>query len=388
MRKKRANGEGYIGKYKNGWRAVLTIGRDNEGKLIKKTFYGNTKSEVIAKKDEFKAKNSLGLITTDDKMTLQEWVHTWLTEYKVNDSRPSTLERYMGIYRNYIENTMLGIIKLKDLKSSHIQAYYNSLIKNKNKSAETIRFINKLAKAALNQAQKEQYILLNPCQYVALPKLSSEKKEIEVFSPEEQKLFIKSLEYHRLRTLFKLAFGTGLRQGEILALKWSDIDLEKNELKVARTFKRVAKIGDTEGNKTEIIEQTPKTKYSFRSVPIPSVLISELKEHKKRQNEEKLKAGEIYINNDLVFCNELGNPIDARNLVRSYERALKKANIPYRKFHALRHTYATRLFENNVPLKTVQVLLGHSSIQITSNIYTHVLPTEKVKAVDALNSYL
>lgn len=389
MAKKRANGEGSICKDKNTnrWRASLTIGRDDKGKLLRKQFYGKTKTEVLSKMDEYKAKSSLGLLTIDEKITLQAWISTWLSDYKIHDSRPSTLERYWGIYNNYIKNTELGVIKLKDLKAAHIQSYYNNLLKNKGKSADTIKFINKTVKAALSQAQKEQYILTNPCQFVTLPKQSKEKEEVMIFSQDEQKFFIKSLDGHKLASLFKLAFGTGLRQGELIALRWDDIDFVTAELKVSHTLKRVSKLDYTEGNKTEIIEQAPKTKYSARTIPIPSTLIADLKAHKKRQNEEKLLAGDAYSNNGLVFCTEIGNPIDARNLVRSYKRALELADIQYRKFHSLRHTYATRLFENDVPLKTVQTLLGHSSIDITSNIYTHVLPEEKIKAVDVLNSY-
>jgi integrase len=183
-------------------------------------------------------------------------------------------------------------------------------------------------------------------------------------------------------------FGTGCRLGEIIAIKWSDLDLVKQEIKICRTFKRVARIGVTEGNKTEIIEQAPKTKYSSKVIALPSSLTPLLKEHRKKQLEEKLRSGIAYYDNDLIFCNELGQPIDARNLTRSYERALKAANISYRKFHSMRHTYATRLFENGVPLKTIQVLMGHSRLEITSNIYTHVLHEEKIKAVDVLNSCL
>lgn len=384
---KKSNGEGSISKYKNGWRASITVGRDENGKLIRKQFYGKTKTETLAKMDEYKSKNAFGLISKNERIILQEWMFTWLTEYKINDSRPSTLERYHGLYRNYIKNSQLGIIKLKDLKASNIQVYYNGLISEKNKSANTIKSINKLIKAALNQAQKEQFIILNPCNYIKLPKIE-EKKEIEAFSLEEQRLFIKSLENHRLRALFKFALGTGLRIGEIIAIRWTDIDFKTNEVTISRTFKRVAKLGVTEGAKTEIIEQAPKTKYSARTIPIPSSIIKELKDHKKRQLEEKLRAGEIYADNDLIFPNELGQPLDARNLTRSYQRALKRANIPYRKFHALRHTYATRLFENGIPLKTIQVLLGHSKLEITSNIYTHVLPEQKIKAVEVLNNCL
>lgn len=384
---KKANGEGSVNRYKNGWRATITLGRGIDGKLIRKQFYGKTKLEVLKKVDEFKIKNTLGLSTKDDKLTVQEWIKTWLEEYKMNDCRPSTMERYLGIYNNYIENTNLGIIKLKDLKPLTLQNYYNDLVKKKNKTPDTIKVINKVLSGGMKQAQKEQLIINNPCLAVTLPKIKN-KNEVMTFTLEEQKLFLNELEGNRDKCIFSLALGSGLRLGELLGLKWNDIDFESREIKVSRSIKRVKCFDENSTTKTKIIEQLPKTKYSERTIPLPKVIINELKRHKNIIAKERLKAGEIYIDNDLVFPNEMGGYIDARNLSKRYKRVLRKANIPYRKFHALRHTYATRLFENGVSLKVVQVLLGHSSMEITANIYTHVLQDEKVRAVDVLDKCL
>ena len=384
---KKANGEGSVNKYKNGWRATITIGRNSEGKLIRKQFYGKTKLEVLKKVDDFKVKNTLGLSTTDDKITVQQWIKTWLEEYKMNECRPSTIERYFGIYRNYIENTNLGVIKLKDLKPLTLQNYYNELIKKKNKTTDTIKIINKVLSGGMRQAQKEQLILNNPCLFVTLPK-SKAKEEVMTFTLEEQKIFLDAIENSRDRCIFNLALGSGLRLGELLALKWSDIDFSTNEVKVSRSAKRVKCFEKNSNTKTKIIEQLPKTRYSERKIPLPKATINELKRHKNIIIQEKLKAGDVYIDNNLVFPNVIGGYTDARNLTRRYKTILNKANIPYRKFHALRHTYATRLFENGVSLKVIQVLLGHSSMEITANIYTHVLPKEKIMAIDVLEQYL
>lgn len=384
---KKANGEGSVNRYKNGWRATITLGRGVDGKLIRKQFYGKTKLEVLKKVDEFKVKNTLGLSTKDDKLTIQEWIKTWLEQYKMNDCRPSTMERYLGIYKNYIEGTNLGIIKLKDLKPLTLQNYYNDLVKKKNKTPDTIKVINKVLSGGMKQAQKEQLILNNPCLAVTLPKIQA-KNEVMTFTIDEQKLFLNQLEGNRDKCIFSLALGSGLRLGELLGLKWSDIDFESRQITISRSIKRVKCFDENSTTKTKIIEQLPKTKYSFRTIPLPEVTINELKRHKNMTLKEKLKAGEIYIDSNLVFPNEIGGYIDARNLSKRYRRVLKKANIPYRKFHALRHTYATRLFENGVSLKVVQVLLGHSSMEITANIYTHVLQDEKVRAVDVLDKCL
>ena len=384
---KKANGEGSVNRYKNGWRATITLGRGIDGKLIRKQFYGKTKLEVLKKVDEFKVKNTLGLSTKDDKLTIQEWIKTWLEEYKMNDCRPSTMERYLGIYKNYIEDTNLGIIKLKDLKPLTLQNYYNDLVKKKNKTPDTIKVINKVLSGGMKQAQKEQLILNNPCLAVTLPKIQA-KNEVMTFTIDEQKLLLNQLEGNRDKCIFSLALGSGLRLGELLGLKWSDIDFESRQITISRSIKRVKCFDEKSTTKTKIIEQLPKTKYSLRTIPLPEVTINELKKHKNMISKEKLKAGEIYIDNNLVFPNEIGGYIDARNLSKRYRRVLKKANIPYRKFHALRHTYATRLFENGVSLKVVQVLLGHSNMEITANIYTHVLEDEKVRAVDVLDKCL
>lgn len=389
MGNKRANGEGSINKYivngvQKGWRASISAGRDENGKLIRKQFYGKTQKEVKEKLEEFKKQLSLGALPTDDKITLEQWYYTWLFDYRLKDLKPKSFEKYEGIYRNYIKDTQLGKIKLKDLRATHMQQYYNKLLDNDKKPVSTIKGLNTRLKPCLAEAEKQGYIQKNYCKMVTLPKDNS-TKEIKVLTPEQQKSFISAIKGHELEVLFLVALSTGLRLGEILGLKWSDIDFDKGALTVNRTLQRVTEISKDGSRESKIIEQLPKTKNSIRTIPIPQNILSRLKDYRLGQNKNRLKLGELYSNNDYVFCNELGYPIDDKRPARNLKSILTKLDIEPIKFHGLRHTYATRLFEANVAPKTVQVLMGHYDISITLDIYTHVMENTKIEAVDKLN---
>lgn len=380
---------------KNGvkyFRVTLDLGRDSNGKRIRREFYGKSKKEAEEKREAYKNGLNLGLSNDHDKLTLGNVFKLWLFEKVKNGVKPSTFERYEGIYRLYIEPSVLYSVKLKDLKGLDIQRYYNEL-SSKGKSTSVIKNLHKLLKSFFNYAVDEGYIIKNYCvgKSICIPEDNQvnedDEETISVFTLEDQSKFISAIDNHRLKALFLMALGTGLRLGEIIALKWTDIDFDKCTVSVKRTIKGVTML---EGDKRvyRLIEQTPKTKHSIRTIPIPKSLISVLKEHEENQLKEIDAAGEVYSKNDLIFCTELGTAIDPRNLRRAYERVLSKNNIEYKKFHSLRHTYATRLFEKDVPLKTVQILLGHSDISITANIYTHVMPEEKLKAIDKIDDLL
>lgn len=387
MAKKRANGEGTIVKnirngVQKGWRASITIGRDKEGKLKRKEFTGKTQQEVRQKLEKYKNDILSGTIAKDDKITLEEWYYIWLFEYRIKDLKPKSFEKYEGIYRNYIKGSDIGLLRLKDLRATHLQRYYNKL--QETKPISTIKGLNTRLKPCLAQAEKQEYIQKNYCKMVTIPK-DNKTKEIKVLSMEEQRKFIEAIEGHKLEMIFLIALSTGIRLGELLALKWTDIDFEVGNLTVNRTIQRVTQISKDGTRVSKLIEQDPKTKNSNRTVPIPKDIIAKLKLYKKEQSKHKLYVGEIYNNKNYVFADELGNPIDDKRPGRNLKTILKSIGIEPIKFHALRHTYATRLFEAKVPPKTVQVLMGHYDISITMDIYTHVMEDIKIEAVDKLN---
>lgn len=394
MAKKRnkANGEGTIWQEKrNGkpyYRGAYVIGYDEQGKPIRKLFSSFKKQDVIDKMADYKSQMNNGLILTSDKMTLEQWFHTWLFEFRINDLKDTSFERYEGVYRNYIKGTTIGKKKLTDIKTADIQSYYNALAEQ-GKSTNVIKTLNKHLKTCLNDAIKQGYIMRNYCSLVTMPKnttsATQNDKEITFFTPEEQQLFLSSLDNHRNKALFVLALGSGLRLGELMGLKWEDVDLNNNTISITRAISQLSKVSKDGSRTWSILEHPPKTKSSIRTIPIPTNVKRELQRHKTMQQKEMLKYGELYQNNGLVFCTELGNYIDTRNLTRSYARALAKAGIDHKKFHSMRHTYATRLFEADVPIKTVQKLMGHSDITTTMNIYTHVMPEKMADDVQKLN---
>lgn len=381
---KKANGEGSINRYKNGWRATLSLGYNENGKMQRKQFYGKTKLEAIAKMNEYKDKSVKGLLPKNEKITLQDWYKKWLFEFKANELKTSTIEWYFYYYKKYIKGSEIGIVKLKDLNTPMIQCYYNKL-SAKGKTPNTIRRLNKALKCCLRYAKNFNYIFTNYCEGLVLPKLPySNEEKLKAFTVEEQCEFIKAIEGHKYRIVFIVALGTGLRIGELIALRWTDIDFGNSILSVSKSLSRGYKIID-EKRKFIIEETTPKTRSSIRTVEIPSNILKELKFHKKVQDEYKKKYKDIYNDKNFIFANEIGNFILPDTLNKAMNKILKDNNIRYIKFHGLRHTYATRLFERNVPLKTVQKLLGHSSIKMTADIYTHVIGSEKTKAVEKLN---
>lgn len=368
------------------YRMTAVVGRDGNGKIIRKQFYGKDKSDAESKKNEYLNGIKNGLNVNFQDVSTGDLFHLWLFEVVKERLKPSTFERYEGIYRNYIKSTNIYGIKICNLQSIQFQRYYNKLYK-KGKSSNVVKNLNKLLREFFNYAIDEGYINRNLCSGLSIPgKKDSKKKEIKIFTDEEIHVLQKSLDGNRLKALFLLDLGTGLRQGEILALKWDDIDIGKKELHVTKSIKKVSVIENDNTRSYITIEQEPKSQSSIRTVPMPSTLIPIIKKHKLQQDKEKLAAGESYNNdNNYVFTTSTGNVIDSRNLIRAYSRALKKAQIPYRNFHSLRHTYATKLFERKNRLETVQKLLGHSRSSITADIYTHVMPKQKVDTVETLN---
>lgn len=373
MARKRANGEGSILKRKDGrFMARVTV----NGERL--TFYSRSRQEAAAWLAEQLAAKNHGLLVAPSKVTFGQWLDTWLQEYARPRVRPTTWEDYRIIVEKHLKPA-LGEILLKDLRPEHLQKVHNEKAAS-GLSPRRVRLIHVVTHSALKQAVKSRLLAVNPAEATSLPR--QPKREIHVLSLEDEKKLLAALEGERLGVFFLVALATGLRRGELLGLKWEDVDLKNGVIKVRRSLTRVK----TAEGKTELVFQEPKTESSRRMVPLPSPVVSALKAHRRKQAEEKLLLGQDYQDNGFVFCHEDGRPLDPAWVTRNFHRLLKKAGVNDTNFHALRHTYATRLLELNEHPKVVQELLGHSSIEMTLDTYSHVMPEIKQAAVQKLDA--
>lgn len=375
MGKKRGNNEGSITKRKDGrWQGSVTIGRNEDGSQRREYVYAKTRSEVAKKINNLV--NSINNGTFIDKKrnpTVEEWLTFWLNSYKKNSVKQKTYDQYEGVIRVHLIPAF-GKHRLLELKESQLQVFYNQLFVD-GLSARTIHIINMVLSAALKKAVKSRLLLFNVCDAIELPK--QVQKERRVLTPDEQECLLKELRRDEQGIMYIFALFTGLRRGEVLALKWSDVDLDNGTISVTKTLSRVKTYVDS-GDKTKLIVSEPKTETSKRLVPIVNTLIPML----KRQQKLTQKNNDL----DLVFPSEAGGYIDPGNYNRKFYKIVRRAGLPKANPHSLRHSFATRALEAGVDLKTTQELLGHSSIDITANLYTHALMDHKKKEVSKLES--
>lgn len=372
------------------YRVSLEIGRDADGKRKTKFFTGKTKKEAEQKKQDYIIKQSKG-IKNDKTIWFAQTFKTWLFEVvKMSGIKPTTFARYEGLYRNYIENSPMASMSVDKIEPLTIQRYYNNLFNKENKSSSQIAYLNKFIRKFLSYCVDSGYIIVNPCsgKKISLPKEEHKEsvlEKVQVFTDDELSLILNS-DDSKIKYISLISLATGMRRGEIIGLKESDLDLKHNEIHIRRTVATTT-VFDSDNNKSkQTIIQIPKTKNSTRDIPLPKSLKSIFKKALIIKTEERFKAGESYNteNQEFIFLSALGNFINAGNIDKTWAKYLKTLNIPHKKFHALRHTYATKQFENDIPLKTVSMLLGHSDISMTANIYTHVLKKQKEKSIDIL----
>jgi integrase len=357
---KRANGEGGITYREDGrYMGRYTIQTATGPK--RRVVYGRTRKEAHEKLVKALADRDQGLIFEGGNQTLTAYLDRWLNGSVAGYVKPSTFESYERMIRNHIRPS-LGHKKLKTLAPDHVQYFYQSKLDD-GLAPGTVRLMHGILHKALEQAVKWETVPRNVCKAVTAPKPKPE--EICPLDSEQAKLLLEASCGNRLEALYVLAVTAGLRVGELLGLKWEDVDLDSSTLRVRRTRSQ-ARSGPT--------FTSPKNGKG-RNIKLTQRAIEALKSHRAAQNAERHKAGSLWRDDNLVFSTMTGKPLDFRNVATaSFKPLLKKAELPDIRFHDLRHTCATLLLSRGHHPKLVQELLGHASVAITLDRYSHVLP--------------
>lgn len=378
MSKTRINGEGNIRHRADGrWEVRITTGIDfKTGQPKRISRYANSQEEAA------KLLHELSYIKdTAPKSfritTLCDWLELCLEVYMKNTLKQSTYNSYVGYIKNHLKPA-LGSIPLQELSPRTLQQFYNYKYEVEKLSPKTIVNINLFLHRALSFAVTEGYIQTNPAASLNLPRGS--KPQIEILNRDEQAQLIHASYRHRYGVFIRLTLFTGLRVGELLGLRWEDVDERAGMLKVCRTLNRLNKMKapTTPGEATtEIVIQTPKSENSTRSIPLLPAILHDLLNWKQVQQNDALSAGEAYKSSGFIVTNPLGGYIEPRTFKDYYNQILALSGLRPFTFHALRHTFASRAMEQGMDAKTLSVILGHYSVSFTMDTYTHVLDGHK-----------
>jgi len=374
---KRGHGEGSIYRRKDGrWTAEISL----EGRKSK-FLYGKTRKEVQEKLKTALYEQQQGMLVTGPQQKVGQFLSHWLEDVHKQSIRPRTYERYEEIVRLHLVPE-IGHHHIQKLSPQNLQAFYKKKLEDGLSATTVISFHNLLHKA-LETAVRGNLLARNPCDLVSPPR--RKHFEIQPLSIQQIRQFLAVTRGHRQEALFILALATGMRRGELLGLKWQDIDLERGTLQVRRILTRIP--GKLPGKGFE--EAEPKTDKGRRSIVLPSFAVEALRQHRLRQREAKLKAGPAWRDHDYVFCTPIGTHLNpTRDVLDVLKSFLKQAGLPDIRFHDLRHSSATMLLGMKVHPKIVQEILGHSQIAITMDIYSHILPTMQEEAMNKLNDVL
>lgn len=370
---------------KGSWTIVIELGYNpvkNSRDRIYRAVQG-PKREADRVMHEMLHQLQTGTYIEPTNLTLGEYLNRWLTTHVMQNLAPKTLRSYRMEINNHIIPAM-GLISLEKLSPLALQEYYSQkLLKGRKDgkgglSPRTLTYHHRILHEALKHAVQWQLVIRNVADAAVPPRYK--KWEMAVLSREEALLLLDRIQDHRDYRLIFTAIYTGMRQGELLGLRWADIDLGCRVLRVNQQLQYLPGQG--------YVFRPPKTEKSRRQIPLAAALLEVLKEHKREQAQFKLMLGQDYGDMDLVFSLENGRPMDTANMSRRFRRIMADFGRPDIRFHDLRHTCATLFMAAGVDAKKVQEILGHESIRTTLDIYGHVLPSMQREAVDRMNDFM
>lgn len=342
----------------------------------RKTIYGRKYGEVERKLAEARGDAARGIFYEGGETTVGEYLEAWLGDSVLGTVRQRTYERYETDIRVHLKPSALGRVKLKALNAAHVRALHRLKL-DSGLAPRSVRNIHRTLSKALKQAVSDGLIPRNACDGVACPKPHGE--EVRPLGRNQVRALFEAARGDRLEALYTVAVTTGLRRGEIQALRWSDVDLDTGYLRVRRTLSEA---------RSGTVFENPKSGKG-RGIRLSQKAIQSLRAHRQAQNEERLRLGPIWEDSGLAFTSRIGTYIGGGNLHRAFKKMLTRAGLPEEtRFHDLRHTCATLLLTRGVHPKVVQELLGHADIALTLNVYSHVLPDMGGAAAGAMDDAL
>ncbi len=357
-----------IKKGKNKWVVRVYMG-ENAGKrnYHNKTIHGNRNDAQIYLNKVLRERD-IRTFVEPSKQLLSEYLDSWAETILKARVRDRTYNDYKDRLKWYVKPA-IGELELQQISPEVIQGLYNDMLK-RGLSPRTIRYTHTILKNALQQAVKWSKLYRNPCDLIDLPRQN--KEEMKILTPDQAMKFMEAIVLSPFKAYFSLLLTSGMRPGEALGLRWSDIDFEKKRVTVNRSLVR------KRGGGYEL--QEPKTARSRRNIPLPSITINDLKDHKENQKVVKLQG--------FVFGDKHGEPVHDRTIFKNFKEVLKNAKLPDIRLYDLRHTCATLLLSAGENPKVVSERLGHASIILTLDTYSHVLPDMQEGAVEKLEALL
>ena len=370
---RRGRGEGSISQRPGGgWYAQKTVGFSPAGKQIRKTVSGKTKSEVFDKLTNLHVKHVGGtLANPTSTIKVQAFLERWLRDNVTNENAGSTLDSYARNFRLWVY-PQIGSLDLETLTDDNVKTLLQHMQEEK-KSNRTRQYVRGILSTALDWAAAKGLIKVNPCNLVARP--SAPPPEFDVYNEDETIRFINACQGERLGALWVTAVLTGMRIGELLAIKWTDIDFRRKVIHVRRTQSIVKK---------KVVIKEPKTATGKRAIDLTEESVQWLIDHKAAM------LAEGNLDQEWVFCertpgtlpNRFGAPLS------TFNRIVRRAGLKRIRPHDLRHTHATLLLKIDTNAKVVSERLGHTSVAFTLRIYSHVLPRIQAEAAAKLGKLL
>ncbi|MFH9563532.1 tyrosine recombinase XerC [Streptomyces globisporus] len=372
-KKRNPNGSGSIWRRKDGRYEARVYVPQPDGTRKRKTVYGSTWDECDTKRQELVLRDRQGVPTPTRSAKLSEWLPYWLEEFVRDDRKKTTYAKYETHVRRYLI-PHIGSKRLETLGSADVRRMLAAVTAQA--SAATAKESHRVLRSAITAACREELITRNVVKLVPAPRVES--RELKPWDLEETTTFLEAARKDPLYAAFVLAVALGLRRGEVLGLRWSDIDLERRTLTVRNQIQRVQK---------ELYADSTKNRRT-RAIPVPLMCVAPLRWQRLRQAAQRLAVGKAWHDSDYVFTTRTGRTIEPRNLSRSFERVTADAGLRRIRLHDARHGCATLLFAAGVPARVVMEILGHSQIAVTMNIYTHVSDEHRREAMGHMDRLL